>query len=128
MKPQGFPAGIGVIRVGLVAVQHHDLPRPGGIGLAVQLDGAAAFFDIHDEKTVIGIPLQTVSGRITEITGTHRVKKGLDSLGAGRVQVVVGAFKNSRFSGAQQRFPLSANYSYYRGKQRKGQENKKAIF
>lgn len=97
MNPEGFPAGGGVVGMGLIAVQHDNLVFCRVECPGVDMDGAGAFFDEHEEEAVVGIPVQTVIGGVTEMTGTYGVEECFCCLSAGGVDIVIGIAQNSGF-------------------------------
>ncbi len=97
MQPLRVPAGAGVVAVRPVTVQHHHLIGRGVVMAPVDLHLAAALAHVHDQKTVVRVPPEAISRAVTEVPHVDRVEKQAFSLGAWRVNIVVGTRNYAAF-------------------------------
>ncbi len=79
--------------------------------------GQASFFDVHEKKTVIGFPLQMITGLINKIPALQRIKEHFLRRPAGSINEIIRFGGNIFFAGLQGEPPdlyLCINYSSFR--------------
>ena len=103
MTPQAAPSGIGGVGVAAVAVQKDKAAGACSHWTVRILPGVAghkgerAFLDIHEQKTVKGLPDKPVAGQISKLSALQRIQKHLHGVFAGGIDEISGVIADKRF-------------------------------
>ena len=93
MHPAHFPFPCTSIFVRLIAVKQYKLSRGCLVDAVIRTDVAGPLRDSHDEKTIVMIPLDVISGFIDEIADIGRIKIDLLCNYTGGIDIIIGSWR-----------------------------------
>lgn len=96
MAPDTFTPLFSIITVGFIAIDQHKFLRFRLLLLFSKLYYHFPGLDVHNQKTVIRIPVQTVLRLIDKMTGTDRIKERFLCCHTGRIYIVL-RFRRYKF-------------------------------